>query len=56
MRLAVVANLTTSVGEQREHFELGCEIISKRIMDVKTDYVFNLPREHLAVQAPDQTC
>jgi len=52
MRLAVVANLTTSVGEQGEHFELGCEIISSRIMDVKTDYVFSLPSERLTVQIP----
>lgn len=52
MRLAVVANLTTSVSEQREHFELGCEIISSRIMDVKTDYEFRLPSERLTVQVP----
>ena len=54
MRLAVVANPTTPDQDQREHVELGCEIMSSRIVDVRTDTLLSLPGEGLTVQVPIQ--
>jgi hypothetical protein len=51
-RLGVLANLTTPAGEHLETIELSCEIISRRVVDIKTDYVFGVQSEPLEVQVP----
>ncbi|MDB4393947.1 type II and III secretion system protein [Rhodopirellula sp.] len=51
-RLGIMARPIISDGQTIENFELGCEIVSQRVIETKTDFIFGLAARPLKVQIP----
>ena len=51
-RLGIIARVTTSPGDPLQKFELGCELVSRRVTKTRTDFVFGLEAKPLKVQIP----
>jgi len=52
-RLGIIARFSTSPDDPLENFELGCELVSRRVTGTRTDFVFGLADKPLKVQIPD---
>ena len=51
-RLGIIARVTSSPGDPLQNFELGCELVSRRVTKTRTDFVFGLGAKPLKVQIP----
>ena len=51
-RLGILARMEASTISTEEHLEIGCEIVSRRVIDIRTDFVFGLGTKPLRIQIP----
>jgi len=51
-RLGIIARARTLTGATEGSFDLGCEIVSRRVIETRTDFVFGLGTKPLEVQIP----
>lgn len=51
-RLGIIAKLGPSAGSSMEQFQIGCEIVSRRVIETRTDFLFGHGTKPLKIQIP----
>lgn len=51
-RLGIIARLNPSASSNLEHFQIGCEVVSRRVLETRTQFLFGRGTKPLKVQVP----
>ncbi len=51
-RLGIIAKIQSPTGSFAQHFQMGCEIVSRRVIETRTDFLFGHGPKPLKVQIP----
>lgn len=51
-RVGIIARIDSPTISTKKHFQIGCEIVSRRLIETRTDFLYGLGTDPLRVQIP----